>query len=342
MKYLPLPGIYKITNLINGKGYIGKSHDIFSRWIAHYRSAKRIHDGKLPLKGSGAIHKAMNKYGIENFRFDILFIFPLDIRVTDSMLSTFEIFFIADQDTYIDGGKGYNMTKGGEGIRPSLQTRQRMSKSNRGSNNGFFGKHHTQATIEKNRESHQGVCKLTEEQLKQYSARYSGKGNPFYGKRHSEDFFREKSKPILCLETNKFYRSCGFAAIDTNQLPTSIYQAAKLGTYAGGLRWKFITWEEYDKLAIQFPLWETPLQYMDIRSIKKRLAQEDRRLYIHKIYPVQCIETGKVFKSTGEIGKQFNIRCSNIANAIRKGQRSCGFHWKYITWGEYDAFSSKD
>jgi group I intron endonuclease len=341
MKYLPLPGIYKITNLINGKGYVGKSYNIFNRWICHYRSAKKLHDGKKPLKGTGAIHRAMNKYDIENFKFDMLFIFPLGIEITDSMLSTFEIFFIADQDTYIDNGKGYNLTKGGEGIKPSQQTLKRMSEKSLGSKNGFFGKHHTSEAIAKNREAHQGLCNLTKEQLEQYSIKHSGEGNPFYGKGHSEDYFRKRSKPILCIETGKFYRSCGFAAVDTNQLPASIYKAAKLGTYAGGLRWKFITWEEYDKLAIQFPLWETSLQYMNIRNIKKRLSRENRRLYVHKIHPVQCIETGKVFKSTGEVGKLFNIRCSNITNAIRKGQRSCGFYWRYITWEEYDVLNGK-
>jgi group I intron endonuclease len=313
---------------------------MLSRWIEHYRSAKRLHDGKEPYKGTGAIHRAMNKYGIENFRFEMLFVFPLDIEITDSMLSTFEIFFIADQNTYIDDGKGYNLTKGGEGMIPSASTRKKMSESNKGVNNGFFGKRHTAETIKKMQEANQGVCRLSEEQLHQYSERCSGPGNPFYGKAHSEEYQRKRSKPVLCIETGKFYRSSGCAAFDTHQIPASIYQAARLGTYAGGFRWKFITWEEYNNLANQFPLRESSLQYMDIRNIKERLNQENRRLYLHKIRPVQCIETGRVFKSTGEVGALFNVRCSNITNAIRKEQRSCGLHWKYITWEEYDAIAN--
>jgi group I intron endonuclease len=338
MKYI-ISGIYKITNIINGKAYIGKSKNISTRWCYHIYIAKRIKSGK-EFKEANPLHYAMVKYGIENFKFEIIQFFLQGVP-SDTALSAFEIFYIADQDTYIANGKGYNLTKGGEGIKPSQQTRKKMSEGNRGDKNGFFGKHHTASTIAKNREAHLGVCKLTKEQLKQYSTKNSGKGNPFYGKGHSEDYFRKRSKPILCVETNKFYRSCGFAAIDTNQLPASIYQAARLGTYAGGFQWKFITWEEYDKLAIQFPLRETSLQYMDIRNIKKRLCQENRRLYINKIRPVQCIETGKTFKSTGEIGKLFNVKCSNITNAIKKGQRSCGFHWRYITWEEYDILNGK-
>ena len=32
-------GIYKITNLINGKMYIGQAQDIYKRWYAHKYSA---------------------------------------------------------------------------------------------------------------------------------------------------------------------------------------------------------------------------------------------------------------------------------------------------------------
>ena len=35
-------GIYKITNLVNGKVYIGQSQDIYSRWKEHkYARNKR-------------------------------------------------------------------------------------------------------------------------------------------------------------------------------------------------------------------------------------------------------------------------------------------------------------
>jgi hypothetical protein len=180
-----------------------------------------------------------------------------------------EIFFIADQTTYIDNGKGYNLTKGGEGIRPSSQTRQRMSESNRGSKNGFFGKCHSLETLDKNRKAHQGICGLTSQQIEQYSINYTEEGNPFYGKTHSEEFFRQKSKPILCIETGKFYRSSGYAAFDSNQISASVYQAARLGTRAGGLHWKFITWEEFDDLKNCYPLLDTPIQYLNSRAYRK-------------------------------------------------------------------------
>ena len=54
-------GIYKIQNLINGKVYIGQSVHIEKRWLEHSQKNKR-----------SLISKAIQKYGKENFSFQIL------------------------------------------------------------------------------------------------------------------------------------------------------------------------------------------------------------------------------------------------------------------------------
>mgnify|MGYP004621963407 FL=1 len=54
-------GIYKITNLLNNKCYVGQSINIYRRWRAH-----RCANDAYPL------HAAMKKYGVENFSFEIL------------------------------------------------------------------------------------------------------------------------------------------------------------------------------------------------------------------------------------------------------------------------------
>jgi group I intron endonuclease len=54
-------GIYKIENLINGKIYIGQSIEIEQRWKKH-----------LAASDDFLIHKALRKYGKENFSFTIL------------------------------------------------------------------------------------------------------------------------------------------------------------------------------------------------------------------------------------------------------------------------------
>lgn len=57
--------IYKITNLINGKCYIGQSVQPDKRYWQHCNSAKN-HKDNYP------IHNAINKYGEDNFSFEIL------------------------------------------------------------------------------------------------------------------------------------------------------------------------------------------------------------------------------------------------------------------------------
>lgn len=54
-------GIYKITNLINQKIYIGQSSHIEQRWKEHCRNSS-----------SSLISKAIKKYGKENFSFEII------------------------------------------------------------------------------------------------------------------------------------------------------------------------------------------------------------------------------------------------------------------------------
>jgi group I intron endonuclease len=61
-------GIYKITNLINGDCYVGQSINIERRWKEHINKANS--------KKKFLLHKAFNKYGTENFKFEILELVP--------------------------------------------------------------------------------------------------------------------------------------------------------------------------------------------------------------------------------------------------------------------------
>ena len=60
-------GIYKITNTINGKIYIGRSTNIQDRWVQHIKSALEI--GTI---AKTQLYKEMKEYGIENFSFELL------------------------------------------------------------------------------------------------------------------------------------------------------------------------------------------------------------------------------------------------------------------------------
>ena len=59
-------GVYKITNIVNGKIYIGSSKDIKSRWSQH---KTQLREGS---HGNSYLQNAWNKYCEENFKFEII------------------------------------------------------------------------------------------------------------------------------------------------------------------------------------------------------------------------------------------------------------------------------
>ena len=62
---IPLIGIYKIQNKINGKVYIGQSNHIEKRFRQHCYSINRAH-------GRSIVDYDIEKYGKENFDFSII------------------------------------------------------------------------------------------------------------------------------------------------------------------------------------------------------------------------------------------------------------------------------
>lgn len=91
-------GIYKIENTINKKAYIGQSKNIPLRFSNHkYELNKNIHPNHH-------LQRAWNKYGKENFIFEIL------CECSIEKLNEKEIYFIG---LYSSFEHGYNKTEGG-------------------------------------------------------------------------------------------------------------------------------------------------------------------------------------------------------------------------------------
>ena len=119
-------GIYKITNLVNGKVYIGASKNVEKRWNEHKRSVK------------SPIHSDLEALGEENFKFEVLLECPED------MLCQWERDMICLYDAD-DPEKGYNSKndkpyslknsethKGKPGTPHSEETKRKLSEAHKG------------------------------------------------------------------------------------------------------------------------------------------------------------------------------------------------------------------
>lgn len=107
-------GIYKITNKINGKFYIGQSNDIERRWKEHC-SPNRYKTSNIPLEW------AIHKYGKDNFSLEVLQECCLE------ELNTLETYWI-NKTQAIE--KGYNCNLGGNcGLRGAHNPNAKLSES---------------------------------------------------------------------------------------------------------------------------------------------------------------------------------------------------------------------
>ena len=108
--------LYVITNLVNGKQYVGIAVDFERRCREH-----------ISGHGSKIVCQAIQKYGSDNLRFDVWY------EGDEQWIKTMERRAILALDTIAPSG--YNLTFGGEGSlgwRASEETRRKMSEARRG------------------------------------------------------------------------------------------------------------------------------------------------------------------------------------------------------------------
>lgn len=96
--------IYKITNLINKKCYIGQTNNITRRFQEHKNMKSIYNEEKTKI-----LYQAFNKYGLENFSFEIIEEELENYNEREKYWINFYHSYIKDPQAW-----GYNMTPGGE------------------------------------------------------------------------------------------------------------------------------------------------------------------------------------------------------------------------------------
>jgi group I intron endonuclease len=109
--------IYKVTNLVNNKVYIGQTSRGFE--VRKKEHLRHIND-------SIYFHSALKKYGVDNFIWEVI-----DDALTQDELNCKEIKWIEYYNSF--GKNGYNLTKGGDtssGYKHSDETKKKISEKN--------------------------------------------------------------------------------------------------------------------------------------------------------------------------------------------------------------------
>lgn len=180
--------IYKITNKINGKYYIGM------------HKTKNLDDGYM---GSGKLLKrAINKHGIENFTKEILHIFDNEEDMKRK-----------EKELIILNEMSYNLCEGGKGgwsfVNRCILTKEDRQKSGRKS----FNLRKEKGIEKDNAIKLNNVIKLNpelEEKRKQtLFERYGSRGvKSFYGKTHTEETKQKMRKSKNVGISNPSYGTC--------------------------------------------------------------------------------------------------------------------------------------
>ena len=189
--------VYMHKNKINGKIYIG---------ITKRKPQYRWNNGKG--YDNQYFKRAIKKYGFDNFEHIILC-----ENLTQKQAEQKEIEYIAYYKSS-ERDFGYNISKGGmvnNGVPCKDVTKQKISKANKGINNGMYGKHHSekekQKISEASKKMWQDKCHR-EKMLKtlQKNRHDFEKGHVPWnkGKKGIPAWNRKK---VICIDTNEIFNS---------------------------------------------------------------------------------------------------------------------------------------
>lgn len=195
--------IYSIYNKVTFLRYIGLSTSIKRRFTEHKRSLNKNNHYNDYLQN------AWNKYGQENFIFQLVEI--CDVDILNEREQFYISLFMSDDSRF-----GYNLTSGGKSTKMSESTRKKMSIAHMGKKNPRTPEH--TANLAKALKGR----KLSEDQKNKVKLRIKENGHPLQGKLHPA------RKQIYCITNGETYESTLDAGRKLNLDPSAINKVCNL------------------------------------------------------------------------------------------------------------------
>jgi len=201
--------IYKATNLMNGKCYVGKTVTSLNKRKLQHRS---LHKNITNRRYDSVFYRAIRKDGWENFEWEII-----DTCICPDMANDLEIYYINKFNSLTPAG--YNLTRGGEGnlgwempdaVKKKIseankgqlvtnEQRKKLSVALRGERNWMYGRTLPDKLRKNIGDRNRGVHP-SEETRKKLSLSRMGNKNPNFGKHLTDE---QKKKISLKMMGNK-------------------------------------------------------------------------------------------------------------------------------------------
>lgn len=227
-------GVYRIRNIINEKCYYGSSKNINRRWSKHKSQLNNKRHENIILQ------RAWNKYGCDNFMFEIV-----------ELCELFEL--LTTEQKYLDSNPSYNigvLANGGDNLTNHPKREKIIEKISKSINEyvGKFSKEERQKkwgrSGDKNPNWRGGTtikhCSCGKKIG--YNNVYcvncvpkGGENNSFYGKKHSEETIKILSKQ----KKGKYFGNQNICFLIDNTKYISLSDAStKLGIPITTIRWR--------------------------------------------------------------------------------------------------------
>lgn len=193
-------GIYKITNIKNGKFYLGSTKDFERRKGDHFRDLKNGNHVNKHLQNAFTVD------GEENFKFEII------ETCEESDLTIREQYYLDTLAPFRENGYNISLQSKGGNTYINLSEEDKLifkeKSKNFGTDNGMYGKKHTNESIKKQKEKSIGRFTLQwfkekygdiqgrlyyDNRCKKLSKNISGEKNPFYGRITTSSRFKGKT-----------------------------------------------------------------------------------------------------------------------------------------------------
>ena len=204
-------GIYCITNTTNNKVYIGQSIDIERRWQQERYGKCNRH-----------LKHAFDRYGLQNFTFDIL----IELHGSE-YLNDYESLCISLYESN-NPAKGYNLTEGGSGPNGYKHTPDAISK--------LRGRVHSLETRTRISEAKKNISQETRRRMR----------DSHLGKKQSEATRELRAttartlKQVRCVETGEIYLSATKASKSLGKSNEAVSHSIRYGTLCGGYHWEYV------------------------------------------------------------------------------------------------------